>query len=338
MLEMQRALMPRFFGELPEGWRVRAFFRFFTAWCGLVSQQHAIEVSVYYDWLASPTGKMQGEQRQELLSYHRAIELELLAISRLEKKIIDELAGAADWTTSEPWSEQAQALRDRMHTLCADVRVHLATQETLLPDMLREHWGRVSPPQLIAKSIAASKRGQANAAKGREKPKMLMWVLHYLERRSPARAKNMIAQLPFTKRMGISFGRQLAHSALLSNLRAIIDDTQPSASVDIIDYVPSVRHEDDDEEDERPAGGPPGGTVHEKQRRAGMVNAVLAAANARRIDVPLQDNSMARAMAASEDPLHKFKMDGKWAERAKAVPDNLYRKIGVEALDAPRRL
>ena len=97
MLEMQRALSTRYFGELPEGWRVRAFFRFFTAWCSLVSQQHATEVTVYYDWLASPTGKVKGEHRQELLSYHRAIELELLAISRLEKKIIDELAGAADW-------------------------------------------------------------------------------------------------------------------------------------------------------------------------------------------------------------------------------------------------
>ena len=44
MLEMQRALQTKYFGELPEGWRVRAFFRFFTAWCSLVSQQHAIEV------------------------------------------------------------------------------------------------------------------------------------------------------------------------------------------------------------------------------------------------------------------------------------------------------
>ena len=69
---------------------------------------------MHYNWLASRSGKMKGEQRQELLSYHRSIELELLAISRLEKKIIDELAGAADWTTSEPWSEQAQVLRDRL--------------------------------------------------------------------------------------------------------------------------------------------------------------------------------------------------------------------------------
>jgi len=70
-----------------------------------------------------------------------------------------------------------------------------------------------------------------------------------------------------------------------------------------------------------------------------MVNAVLAAANARRVDVPLNDNQMSRALAASEDPLHTFKMDGKWVNSAKAVPDNLYKKIGLqEAPEPPRRL
>ena len=152
MLEMQRALQTKYFGELPEGWRVRAFFRFFTAWCSLVSQQHAIEVEVHYNWLASRSGKMKGEQRQELLSYHRSIELELLAISRLEKKIIDELAGAADWTTSEPWSEQAQVLRDRLTKLCAEIRMHLATQETLLPD---HHQDKMQMPQLLRDRRAA---------------------------------------------------------------------------------------------------------------------------------------------------------------------------------------
>jgi len=149
MLEMQRTLQTRYFGELPEGWRVRAFFRFFEAWCSLVSQQHAVEVSVHYDWLVLPSGKVQGEHRSELLSYHRSIELELLAISRLEKKIMDELSSAADWTTSEPWSEAAQLLRDRFNKLCSEIRVHLATQETLLPEILRDHWGGVAPPQLV---------------------------------------------------------------------------------------------------------------------------------------------------------------------------------------------
>ena len=62
------------------------------------------------------------------------------------------------------------------------------------------------------------------------------------------------------------------------------------------------------------------------------------AANARRVDVPLNGNEMSRALAASEDPLHKFKMDGNWVNKAKAVPDNLYKKIGIDNIDAPRRL
>ena len=77
MLEMQRALQPRYFGELPDSWRVHSFFRFYQSWCSLVSQQHAVEVSVHYDWLVAPTNKMQGEHRSELLSYHRTIELEV---------------------------------------------------------------------------------------------------------------------------------------------------------------------------------------------------------------------------------------------------------------------
>ena len=54
MLEMLRALNTKYFGELPEGWRVRAFFRFFTGWCQLVSQQHAIEVGAWAAGSACP--------------------------------------------------------------------------------------------------------------------------------------------------------------------------------------------------------------------------------------------------------------------------------------------
>ena len=178
MLEMQRALQPQYFGNLPDSWRVRAFFRFFTAWCSLISQQHAVEVAVHYDWLAAPTRRVDGEHRSELLSYHRAIELELLAISRLEKQIIDELREAADWTTGEPWSEAAQGLRDRLQALCGQVRMHLATQESLLPDLLRQHWGRISPPQLVTRTLQAAKRAEAHAKRSRDTPKLLQWVLH----------------------------------------------------------------------------------------------------------------------------------------------------------------
>ena len=116
-----------------------------------------------------------------------------------------------------------------------------------------------------------------------------------------------------------------------ADIKAAASSQRPSASVD---------HDEDDDDEGAPSGAARtvGGTVHEKQRRAGMVNAVLAAANARRVDVPLQDNTMSRALAASEDPLHKFQMDAKWMNHAKAVPDNLYKRIGIEQIEAPRRL
>ena len=36
--------------------------------------------------------------------------------------------------------------------------------------------------------------------------------------------------------------------------------------------------------------------------------------------------------------IRTFKMDGNWVNKAKAVPDNLYKKIGIDNIDAPRRL
>ena len=70
-----------------------------------------------------------------------------------------------------------------------------------------------------------------------------------------------------------------------------------------------------------------------------MVNAVLAAANARRIDVPINDSNVNRTLAASDAPLHTFKMDGNWTTRTAPVPDNLFKKIGMaQAPNAPRRL
>ena len=129
---------------------------------------------------------------------------------------------------------------------------------------------------------------------------VLMWMVHYLERRSPFRAKNMVANLPFTKRMAFTFGRLLQHAKLLEYLRSIIEDKPLSADEQVEAAPVGVGDPDDEEEGKGPVG-----TVHEKARKAGMVNAVLASANARRVDVPLSDNSMSRALAASEDPLHQ---------------------------------
>ena len=82
--EMQRALQ-QIFRRIARRLACRLSFRFFGAWSSLVSQQHAVEIAVHYDWLAAPTHKLKGEHRSEVLSYHRKVELELLAISRLKK-------------------------------------------------------------------------------------------------------------------------------------------------------------------------------------------------------------------------------------------------------------
>ena len=335
MLEMQRALQAQYFGNLPESWRVRAFFRFFGSWCSLVSQQHAVEVAVHYDWLIAPTGKMEGEHRTELLSYHRAIELELLAISRMEKRVIDELREAADWTTSEPWSEAAQTLRDRLQALCAQIRMHLATQESLLPDLLRDHWGRVAPPQLVTRALQAAKKAEAQGAKGSEKAKLLGWILHYLQRRDPERAKYFVSFLPMMKRISLAMKGGSSHAKLLAHLRCIVDDEQPRED----EASRTLTHTEGDTSDRASVSvATSDGSAHEKQRRAGMVNAVLAAANARRMDVPLNDVNTTRLLAESREPLHTFKADGKWAERADKVPDGLFKKIGIEKPQTPRRL
>lgn len=322
MLEMQRALQPQYFGNLPESWRVKAFFRFFQAWCSLVSQQHAVEVAVHYDWLAAPTGKMEGEHRSELLSYHRAIELELLAISRLENKVIDELREAADWTTSEPWSECAQMLRERLRALCSQIRMHLATQESLLPELLRDYWGSVAPPQLITRALGAAKKAEAQGAKGRSVPKLLMWITHYLKRRDPQRGRYFIAALPMLKRLRLALGRDATHAQLLQHLRCVVLDEPPRQTA----AEASADPEADKGEASSGFGSAPDGSEHERQRRAGMVNAVLAAANARRVDVPLNEaGGTTRKLAESREPLHTFKMDAAWVYRHERVPSGIFK-------------
>lgn len=335
MLEMQRALQPNYFGEFPEGWRVRAFFRFFTGWSSLVTQQHAVEVGVHYDWLCANSDKISGEQRTELLSYHRSIELELLAISKLEKKILEELRNF-DAQDGEPFSEVAVILRDRLSKLTRQIRMHLAVQESKLPEMLKNQWGRLSPPDLVVRALDAAKRAQASGAKttGQEKVKLLSWIVHYLEKRDPTRSKALLGQLPFFKRVKYAFGYGNApHARLLEHLRCIIIDSAPKESTT---SYSSVRDQ---------GGGNSGAPSsaqddHEKKARAAMINSVLASANARFADAPVQKgNALIEGLAASETPLHQFKMDGNWVNnKGTQVPDNLYKKIGIEKPSEPRRL
>lgn len=325
MLEMQRAVQPRYFGDLPESWRVFAFFRFFQAWCSLVSQQHAVEVAVHYDWLTAPAQKLDGEHRTELLSYHRKVELELLAISRLEKQIIDEIS---DPNNVEPWSQVAQVLRERLYKLCSEMRMHLATQESLLPEILLAHWGGITPPQLVARSRAAAKKSISVGAKGRLKPKLLMWIMHYLSRRDARRYKYFFAQLPFTTRLRLAFSKDLNHAKLLHYLRCIVTDSRDNS---ITAPLPSAKAG-------APGAAAAGEAGHEGQRSAAMVSAVLAAANARRVDVPISDSDTTRQLADSRDPQHKFREDGAWQMRHNRVPSGLFKKMGMKEPEAPRRL
>jgi len=333
MLEMQRALQVGYFGDLPESWRVRAFFRFFHCWASLVSQQHAVEVAVHYDWLVSPTGKLESETRRNVLAYHRKVELELHSISRLENKILEELV-----VVEEPWSEAAHELRERVGALCAEVRAHLSQQEQLLPGLLRDHWGRFSPPQLVTRSLKAAKGALAKGAmsKGPDRPQFLMWVLHYLRRRDMERARYLQAQLPLWTRLSIAVRNQ-KHSQYLSYLRFIVRDEQPGASI-VSNIAPTAPMQDpnDPYAPRRPDGGV--GQQHERERRAGMVNAMLAAANAERVDVPTSGAGPTRSLAESQTPAHAYSDGAGWSNKHDRVPSNIFKKIGIEQPTTPRRL
>jgi len=339
---MQRALSPDYMGALPDSWRVRSFFRFFGGWCSLVSQQHAVEVAVHYDWLAAPTGRLRGDARRDLLAHHRKVELELHSISRLETKVLRELA-SAEWSAAEPCSKRIGELRQRVRALCDEIRAHLDEQETTLPPLLRGHWGVVSPPQAVRRSLLAAGRAQAAGSKGRERPVLLLWVLHYLRRRNPQRARYFAAALPVGTRVrAVLCGAK--HSRLLSYLRAIVRDERPSG----VKAQPVLGGQSE------PAAGTPaaptnGSTyaadalAHERQRRAGMVNAMLACANAERVDMPLAPSKATQSMAASSHrPLQESGAEGSdfsWTKRInRRVPSNLFQAIGVRHPATPRRV
>ncbi|KAL1499164.1 hypothetical protein AB1Y20_013675 [Prymnesium parvum] len=329
MLEMQRAMQVHNFGDLPESWRVRAFFRFFGCWCLLVSQQHAVEVAVHYDWLLA-RGELASETRSATLAYHRKVELEMHSISRLEMKILDEISSIDP--LAEPWSRAAQELRSRMDKLTADVRAHLSEQERLLPPLLRAHWGRVSPPQLVTRSLKAAKGALAKGSKskGAERPLWLMWVLHYLRRRNFHRARYLQGQLPTSTRLAIAL-RYQKHSHFLNYLRFIVHHEQPGAS--IVDVAPHTKEALDGQ---RANGGPV--SENERQRRAGMVNAMLAAANAERVDVPASGSGPTRKLAEST-PAHTYENDTSWMKKAQRIPSNLFKKIGIDKEPStPRRI
>ena len=196
MATMNECLEVRFFGALPESWRVRAFFRFFSGWSALISQHHAVEAAVLCDYLAEPTGGLPPNYRQELLEYQRGIEVKAVAVGRMEAKILHELTQAADWTTSEPVSQCAEELRELVGELCEEVLSHLDEQEALLPPLLRAFWGQSSPPLLLVKSMEAAKASGLKGHRPQIFVKLLSWIVYYLQDRDPTRARWVVRARP----------------------------------------------------------------------------------------------------------------------------------------------
>jgi len=165
-----------------------------------------------------------------------------------------------------------------------------------------------------------------------------MWVIHYLHRRDARRAQYFQAKLPMATRLRIAL-RERKHKRHLAYLRYIVRDAQPAASVmsNLVPPRPAV-HDLENLDMPHRRGGDQIGLSHERQRRAGMVNAMLAAANAERIDVPTCNAGPTRSLAECWRPLHEYSDGGDWADKHDKVPSNFFKKIGIEKPSTPRRL
>jgi len=342
MIEMKRALEPSYFGDLPDSWRVNAWFRFFNAWGTLIGQFHAVQVEVYYDYLAVPAG-LKSEDRTELLHFQRAFQLELLAVARLEKRILVELA-TTDWGTHEPWSEAAELLRVRVKALCEDLEQHLQRQEERLPLLLHQFWGTVEPQGVAKRTIQAARAGQLQKRHGNGGVDLLGWMVHYLKQRDPAQAKKLAqsVQGPLGRMLGLPV-KMSKYATTLEHLRCIFADEEPRGLFGAPPpTVPTALYERSvGIEEESTWAGPvaPEDSAVERARKASTVNAVLAAANARRRDLLVHSDTTTQELAKHEEPLHSFKHDPKWMNRMDKVPSRIFQKIGMEKKpDTPRRI
>lgn len=367
MATMNECLEVRFFGALPESWRVRAFFRFFSGWSALISQHHAVEAAVLCDYLAEPTGGLPPNYRQELLEYQRGIEVKAVAVGRMEAKILHELTQAADWTTSEPVSQCAEELRELVGELCEEVLSHLDEQEALLPPLLRAFWGQSSPPLLLVKSMEAAKASGLKGHRPQIFVKLLSWIVYYLQDRDPTRARYVVAQLPLARRLRLALRLDTGHTELLEQLRAIYRDEpprrhrKPSAPLNPVERgdnggVPRLHLGETSESvssssaattgldvfESRLVGRRDSARGREKHRRETRVNAVLAAANATRV-TGMGDNtamSLTRQLAAADTPMYTFGQDGigtQWWKQHK-YQSGIWKNLGKEKPSTPRRV
>jgi len=359
MVEMQKALQPRYMGDLPQSWRIREWFSFFQPWCTLVSQFQAVQTNVNYELLGAPAG-VPGEVKAELLSFQRSFQLELLAIARLEKRILHELA-TTDWGNEEPVSECAELLRVRVRSMCETLEAHLGAQEKLLPELLLKHWGRVAPPHVHARMLQAAKSALSTADKGKDSPKLLGWVMHYLQQRDPKLLKEFItsAKLSLWKRLAMQSNANMKYGLVLEHLNYILLDREPkgqptAAAVTGQPAATDARGEADVEESKSAlvyaytgvVTGPGAkseakadATAIERRRKAGTVNAVLAAANSQRRDVNIKTGTINERLGTCLSPTQKVQADGTWWMRAKRVPSGVLRQVEKaerEAKSAPK--
>jgi len=93
-------------------------------------------VEVHHDWLAASCEGLPDGHRRELLEHAKEVETALLAISRMEPRILGEIAALhTALGGDDPWSEEAQLLRDTVDALFTKLRSYLTKQEELLPPL-----------------------------------------------------------------------------------------------------------------------------------------------------------------------------------------------------------
>tara|TARA_B110001452_G_scaffold163244_1_gene136081 strand:- start:137 stop:1573 length:1437 start_codon:yes stop_codon:yes gene_type:complete len=354
MAAMNECLEVRFFGALPESWRVRTFFRFFSGWSSLLAQHNAVEASVHCDYLAAPTGQLPSSYRQNLLDFQRDVDKQVTAVGRMEAKILEELTLAADWTTIDPKSECAEELRVLLDDLSVAILEHLKEQEEMLPPLLRSHWGPMAPPDLVTRSITAAKSAAGNGLRPQIHVKLFSWVLYYLRERDETRSKFVVAQLSFTRRLRIALRLETSHSELLEQLRAIIRDEEPRwrkvsavrpSTRQTISGVPKLSLARASEHNNAEPGfeAPFSARGREAQRRQTGVHAVLAAANATRASMAVGPDAsvdLTYQLAQLEKPLYQYGNDGPgdaWWKHAK-YQSNMWKHVSNEKPSTPRRI
>lgn len=316
-----------------------------------MAQALRVQVEVHHDWLLSAVPEPPEGLRRKLLEDARAVERAMSAVSSFEGRIHDELAGAADMITAEPWSERTEELRMEVDRLCTLLRAQLTYVERTFPPLLRAFWGPVAPPHLVKRSLDAATRAMTGTHRhGGAQPRLLPWVLFYLVRRDAARARRLAGQLPFSTRMRLATGYDAAYGKHLATLRAILKDDPPRhikrGSSRMSSGKPSLK---------APQGSQPAEqhdvaaseiprsdemVLREKRRKQATVGAILAAANADRERSNSRLSSAQAELAKSTKPLHVYKGDDfRWVDRLRVPAGfDVWRRVGMQKPQTPRRM